>query len=321
MSRRRVLRALQLVVGVWTTLAVVGLFTAGPAAADNCSVFTDCFGVANSALEAAFGLALLAVLSMVLDFVPGVGTVKGIVEAGTGRDLLTGQELEPWERALGVLPLVGGLAAVAGLSRIGRAGRGARMPGEGTRYPYSDPKVQQYRRPTMTPSQRARLSERIGEDGGLTYVRDVAGNRKVTILRPTSAADVRPLVERMKAGVPWDHAVAYNGRNVTNIVYFDGRNLHVIEAKGGDGVYGDRASTLRPGTRIRQDDPDYPRDVAADMRRSRLSDGRREISSLIRQAYKDGIVRYVGVRTGPRGELLAGNPETVVEHVFKEPPP
>jgi Pretoxin HINT domain/A nuclease family of the HNH/ENDO VII superfamily with conserved AHH/Pre-toxin TG len=38
--------------------------------------------------------------------IPVVGEVKGVMEAIWGRDLVTGQELEPWERLLGVIPLV-----------------------------------------------------------------------------------------------------------------------------------------------------------------------------------------------------------------------
>lgn len=43
-----------------------------------------------------------------------------MVEAVTGRDLVTGQELSWWERALGVVPVIGGLAAVGVISRAGR---------------------------------------------------------------------------------------------------------------------------------------------------------------------------------------------------------
>lgn len=118
LTRRR--RLLQVAVGAWVVAALGGLVTATPAAADNCSVFTDCFGVANSAVEAAFGLALLAALSMVLDFIPVVGTAKGVVEAITGRDLLTGQELAWWERALGVVPILAGLGALGAAARMGR---------------------------------------------------------------------------------------------------------------------------------------------------------------------------------------------------------
>jgi Pretoxin HINT domain/Pre-toxin TG len=45
-------------------------------------------------------------LSLALDLIPVVGEVKGVMEAVWGRDLVTGQELEPWERLLGVIPLV-----------------------------------------------------------------------------------------------------------------------------------------------------------------------------------------------------------------------
>jgi len=40
----------------------------------------------------------------VLDMTPFVGTGKGIGEAFKGEDLVTGEKLSPWERALGVVP-------------------------------------------------------------------------------------------------------------------------------------------------------------------------------------------------------------------------
>jgi hypothetical protein len=103
---RRAARVGQLACGVWLAVAVVQLLRADPAAADNCGAFTDCFGQTGSAAEATFGLTLLSGLSLVLDFVPIVGDAKGIAEAFTGRDLLTGEQLEPWERALGLIPLL-----------------------------------------------------------------------------------------------------------------------------------------------------------------------------------------------------------------------
>ncbi len=104
-------------------LAVTGswlLALAVPALADNCGTPSDCFGQAGSFNLAALGLLGLAGASMLLDFVPGVGTAKGVVEAIIGRDLLTGQKLSWWERGLGVVPVVGGLAAVAGIARASR---------------------------------------------------------------------------------------------------------------------------------------------------------------------------------------------------------
>lgn len=44
-----------------------------------------------------------------------------------------------------------------------------------------------------------------------------------------------------------------------------------------------------------------------------------EIGDAIYRAYQSRQVRYVGVRTGGRDELLAGQPTTVVERVFLEP--
>jgi len=95
----------------------------GVAFADNCGSLSDCYNTARAALAALAGLAILfgVLLSVALDFVPVVGTVKGAVEAVTGRDLVTGQELAWWERLLGIVPIVGGAAGV-----IGAVSRGSR---------------------------------------------------------------------------------------------------------------------------------------------------------------------------------------------------
>lgn len=97
-------------------LLLVGLvlladaFGAAPAVADNCGTFLDCFNQSNAAAEAAFGLVLL---SLLLDFVPIVGTAKGWIETVTGRDLITGEQLSAVERALGIF---GGWGDLLGLA-------------------------------------------------------------------------------------------------------------------------------------------------------------------------------------------------------------
>ncbi len=64
--------------------------------------------------------------SMVLDFIPVVGTVKGVIEAFTGEDLITGEKLSPLERALGIIPIVGKLGRVAkGGAKILRGAKAA----------------------------------------------------------------------------------------------------------------------------------------------------------------------------------------------------
>lgn len=61
--------------------------------------------------------------TIVLDFIPGVGTVKGIIEGITGEDLITGQELTTFERATGWIPIAGkvgrGIKNIGKLSRVG----------------------------------------------------------------------------------------------------------------------------------------------------------------------------------------------------------
>ncbi|MBW3558092.1 MAG: hypothetical protein KY454_14245, partial [Actinobacteria bacterium] len=135
-----------------------------------------------------------------------------------------------------------------------------------------------------------------------------------------SDADVAGFADMLNTGEPWPGSVVFGGSRATNIVYWDGDTLHVIEAKGGSSAYGERVSGLvDPGKTISQTNPEYPLDVANDMRNSSLRDGRHEIGEAIDRAYGREQVRYVSVRTGGRDDLLAGRPTTVVEHVFLEP--
>lgn len=109
--------------GLFTLITIAAwLLLPDPVFADNCGSLSDCYNTLRAALAATVGVGLFAaLLSLGLDFIPGVGTVKGIVEAFTGRDLITGQELAWWERVLGVVPLGGALVGGAvGLSRAAR---------------------------------------------------------------------------------------------------------------------------------------------------------------------------------------------------------
>jgi len=406
MIRRRPRSGLRLVIRLaslgWFTFVAAMLLTgvwASPASADNCSVFTDCFGQSGAAAEAALGLTLLAGLSLVVDFIPIVGDVKGLIEMRTGRDLFTGEELAPWERSLGLIGLLPGgdlvrlvgvgsdvigsagsvgrnIDAIGGVRGAGRsfdgadglgAGRGVDSAG-GTRGVDSDggglpplrgdgpssdlpplrrgddgadigvgpgprqagdPVAHRSHRPDLdnavnrylddgaTPAQRTRISEEIGEHGAADYVEEVTG-RQLDITRPTTDADVADLVDRFDNGEAWDEVVAFNGRNATNMVYYDGETLHIIEAKGGAGTYGDRASNLNAGQRISQTDPNYPLDVAQDMMNSSRTDGRNSIGDLIEQAFEEDTVSYVGVRSA--GHNTGGEVETTLEHIFRSPP-
>ncbi|HEX2035162.1 MAG TPA: pre-toxin TG domain-containing protein, partial [Chloroflexota bacterium] len=103
---------------------VVALALAVPevAWADNCRTPADCFGTQRSALAALLGTLGLAFFSLTLDLIPGVGQVKGIIEGITGRDLVTGEKLAAWERAIGWIPIVGRAGDVAGVAAgLGRA--------------------------------------------------------------------------------------------------------------------------------------------------------------------------------------------------------
>jgi len=170
--------------GVVAGLAVAGLLVAwavDPAWADNCGTPTDCFGTAGSFTRTAWGLIVLSGLSLVLDLLPGVGLVQGGIEAATGRDLLTGQELAPWERALGAVPFVGALGAVVGLARA-----------------------------ADNVAEAARAADTLGDAGGTARS---AADRAASVVEATS--DASPTVPRIGGKSPRNSGYAgraYDGR-------------------------------------------------------------------------------------------------------------
>lgn len=309
----------------WLGWLVASVALAPPAAADNCGDFTDCFAQASSAAEAAFGLTLLAGLSLLLDVLPGIGAVKGGVESATGRDLVTGEELADWERALGLVSIIPGAGLVraarylddgAGLVRGSSRSLGditdtaARRRGDAAEASRAAPVLSppplravagdsrpldpahrrladDYADDATSSARRRALAEQLGEAGAERYLRDVTGEANLTLLHPTADADVAGYAGMLARGEAWPHAVAFRGSYATNVAHFDGQSLHIVEAKGGSSAYGDRMSVqVQQGKRISQTDPEYPRDVAANMRESKLTDGRNEIGSAIEAAYK-----------------------------------
>lgn len=98
------------------------LWSGDPVYAHNCGDFRDCYDTLRGAIAATVGLSMFAVaLSLALDFIPGVGQVKGGIEAITGKDLITGEELSAYERILGVFGPVSKIAA--GSAAIARGAR------------------------------------------------------------------------------------------------------------------------------------------------------------------------------------------------------
>lgn len=93
-----------------------------PVYAHHCGDLWDCFKTTTDAAKAVLGIGSIAILlSFALDVIPVVGTAKGIYEAITGKDAVTGEELEWWERAAGIIPVAGGaIAGTIAFSKIAR---------------------------------------------------------------------------------------------------------------------------------------------------------------------------------------------------------
>jgi hypothetical protein len=65
--------------------------------------------------------------SLVLDFIPWVGTAKGAQEAVTGKDWVTGQNLSKWDRVISVVGAVGAVIPIPGVGALVKGtGRGIR---------------------------------------------------------------------------------------------------------------------------------------------------------------------------------------------------
>ena len=75
------------------------------------------------------------VLSFGLDFVPGVGTTKGVYEGFAGKDFVTGKELNGFDRAMcfvGAIPLVGNV--VKGVTKSNKAVKAISVTAKGAKW-------------------------------------------------------------------------------------------------------------------------------------------------------------------------------------------
>jgi hypothetical protein len=82
-----------------------------------------------------------------------------------------------------------------------------------------------------------RKSEKLGEQGAVAYVQAHTGYGDVG-LHEATPTDPHTLVAT--PGQRWSHAVAFNGAHVADITFWDGAQLHVVEAKGGGSQLGAR---------------------------------------------------------------------------------
>src|SRR5438445_2026375 len=106
MRRGRVVwRLLVLAVAVLVAAVLVHLQAAW---ATDCTEITDCLANdVRGSIAALAGVALLIGLFVAPEVFGPILIAKGIAEAVTGKDLLTGQPLDWTDRALGVLPVFG----------------------------------------------------------------------------------------------------------------------------------------------------------------------------------------------------------------------
>jgi hypothetical protein len=171
-------------------------------------------------------------------------------------------------------------------------------------------------------------SEEMGEVGAVSYLHDVTGATP-TISRPTAAA---PFNHAFDDDQPWPVAIAFNGNGVADIVHWDGKTLHVVEAKGGasalstgrnarirkfDHATGEPLSAAEKERMRVADDPTrqmdqgtlpYLMDIACQMTRSKSGDNRAAVGRQIRRAIQGNFVEYVPVSTA----LNAGHDHATV---------
>lgn len=83
-------------------------------------------------------------------------------------------------------------------------------------------------------------SEALGESGALAYLRAHTGNNNIGLHYPNDSAGNAHTLTAQTGSPAWPNAVAFNGSGVTDVTYWDGNRLHVIEAKGGNSTLGER---------------------------------------------------------------------------------
>ena len=305
MRARRALLVGSMSVTTWIALG-------GVARADNCGSPSDCFFTERAAILALIGIATLGAL---LVFGPGAAAATlfwgaDIAEVVTGRDLLTWEKMPRWQAALGMIDPLPGNVGSRGVRQVIRQGDEL--------LPTDDILRRAGRYSSASTLERRALSEELGMMGGHKYLRDVSGDPRLRVFTPESTDEVADYATRVRNGTPWEGAVTFKGAHATNIVYFDGKTLHVVEAKGGSSGLGYRTGVhILPGERLSQGTEAYLADIAEAMRSSTMEDGRNVIGRAL--AENEDLIRYVSVRTGGRGDLLSGSARITVEHVFMEP--
>ncbi|MBK1789419.1 RHS repeat-associated core domain-containing protein, partial [Prauserella cavernicola] len=161
-------------------------------------------------------------------------------------------------------------------------------------------------------------SEDLGEAGANDYLKKVTGKDDLELVKVdkhnTQVLDTSKY--KLEDGKPWPNSVAFGGSNVADVAYFDGKKLHVIEAKGGGseltggpmhgrvqkfdpdtGVMRPHADRMNNPNRMDQGSDTYLKDIAHAMENSPKVDGRNDIGKLINDGMDKGIVDYVPVGT------------------------
>jgi hypothetical protein len=171
--------------------------------------------------------------------------------------------------------------------------------------------------------EKTKTSEAMGESGAREYLRHVTGNATLDLV---SATEDAPFALACTAGTAWPHAVAFNGANVVDTMYWDATTLHAVEAKGGNS----KLKAARPFGRIQwyetesgaevpqeirksanpprvgQGTMAYLLDIARDMADSEHPDGRARAGQALFDAIKAGNIEYIAVNTKvEKGESTA----------------
>ncbi|PSB68580.1 hypothetical protein C7B61_00125 [filamentous cyanobacterium CCP1] len=113
-AQRRINNTEQLLLIFACTALITGLQQ--PVIADNCGSLSDCYMVIRNAIIA--GGAIAIGVSLGLDLLPVIGDLKGIIEGIRGRDSITGEQLEGWQRVLGAIPIIGRLGDLAKIADV-----------------------------------------------------------------------------------------------------------------------------------------------------------------------------------------------------------
>lgn len=154
-------------------------------------------------------------------------------------------------------------------------------------------------------NRKRKASEKMGEAGALDYLKKRTGNSDLSLVTPSGKKPLDLSLYGTDTKKPWPNAVALNGSGVADVTHYDGKKVHVVEAKGGSAQLSNGPFGGRKDGKLGQGDNDYLKDVANQMEKSGHADGRSAVGAAINKTIGTNNLEYTTVST--RFDKATGN--------------